>query len=134
MNGEKFVQNVVPRIDKALSKSSNPKARRILQDNCPVINSAAVMRRYGEDDISVFNVPRRSADLNPIENLFSAIRKALYKDAIDKNITSESFNAFQMRVISVMRRVPKAAVDALIDSMWRRLQKVMDAGGDRINY
>ncbi len=134
MSGQRYIESVAPRMEAALEKSGNPKARRILQDNCPVINSKAVMDDLHDRGILIFNIPTRSADLNPIENLFSGIRKALHKDAVSRNINKETFRQFQQRVLHVMKSYPIVKVDKLIDSMWRRLDAVINSEGDRINY
>ena len=48
----------------------------------------------------LLSIPLRSPDLNPMENLFNSVRSNLSKQALNQNITPESYDEFQSRVIT----------------------------------
>ena len=76
MNGTAYATFFDEHLDAALAKTLKPRSRRILQDNCPVQNSAAARRALQRNNVSSFQIPARSPDLNPIENLFNQIRRS----------------------------------------------------------
>ena len=76
----------------------------------------------------------RSPDLNPIENLFNVVSQTLKKDAIKQNITKETYEEFQQRVIQTMKSIPLEYINKLIASMYKRLNLVIVSKGNRIKY
>ena len=72
-NGRQFARMVRRKFPAALARSSNPQTKRILQDGCPVQNSAKGRRALARIGAMIFKIPARSPDLNPIENLFSQV-------------------------------------------------------------
>ena len=88
------------------------------------------------DDIGaeMFTIPPRSPDINVIENLFAYFKKKLQNDAKDKNITKESFHAFEDRVLSTLKTTDITFVNSLIDSFPRRVEAIIDRKGGRTKY
>ena len=41
-NAERYCKIIIPRIDEGIQNSSSPRIKRILQDNCPVMNVTSV--------------------------------------------------------------------------------------------
>ena len=78
--------------------------------------------------------PRISPDLNPTENLFNVVSQTLKKDAIKQNITKETYEEFQQRVIQTMRSIPLEYINKLIACMYKRLNLVIASKGNRIKY
>jgi len=50
--------------------------------------------RHLELTANWFSISERFPDLNPIENLFNLVRKELNKQALSRNISTESFQEF----------------------------------------
>ena len=71
--------------------------KRFVQDGDPSQNSAAARRAFSQVGAFTFSIPPRSPDLNPIENLFHLVSKQLQKDALDMQITRETFAQFSDR-------------------------------------
>ena len=46
-------------------------------------------------ECELHRIAPRSPNINPIENVFHLVKKMLQKEAIDQNITKESFDAFK---------------------------------------
>ena len=81
--------------------------------------AAEVLENLGA---TVVSIPALSPDLNPIENFFDLIGKAIKEDTIKKNITNETFHEFS-------ERVRKS-----IQSMDKRVGMTIAAKGNRIKY
>ena len=134
MDADSYVKIILPKLEYGFKISNNPKARRLLQDNCPVQNARAVKEQLAQNGVSIFKIPARSPDVNPVENFFSAVRRALQADAKRRSITSETFTEFQRRCVKVMKGVSVVSVNKLIDSMWNRVDEVIRREGQRIRY
>ena len=50
----------------------------------------------------LLSIPLRSPDLNPMENLFNSVRSDLSLQVLSQNITRESYDEFQSRVITTV--------------------------------
>jgi transposase len=68
-----------------------------VMDNCPCQTSKVAMKAIDEIEAEMHVIPPRSADLNPIENIFHIAKRQLERQAIDNNITAESFSDFENR-------------------------------------
>ena len=134
ITGEKFANIIKEHFPSSFRKSINPKAKRILQDNCPRQNSAAAMKALYMVNGKLFKIPSRSPDLNPIENFFHLISKELEQQAIEKEITQESQGEFEARIISTMESFDKSKINHLLESMPNRVNMVLKSGGKRIKY
>ena len=95
LKGENFADYVRLHFPQIFPDSANPIAKRFVQDGDPVQNSAAARRAFQEVGAVTFAIPPRSPDLNPIENLFHLVSKQPREDAIDKQITSETYTIFR---------------------------------------
>ena len=71
VNYKEFVKRHWPA---ALENSTNPKNKLVLQDGCPVQKSKQANLAYDELGVKIFNIPARSPDMNPIENIFHLVR------------------------------------------------------------
>lgn len=133
LNGDKFALMVKEHFPHLIEKLRN-KGKLCLMDNCPVQNSKKAKDAFAEVQCNVYSIPPRSPDLNPIENIFSIVRRNLRKEAIAKKITSESFNSFCQRVEATFYNISKRVVNNCIGSMPKRLDLVYETKGNRINY
>jgi len=134
ITAEKMATIVADHFDTAFLKSSNPITRRFLMDNCPRQKSKKAMTAYEKVKSMAFCIPPRSPDLNPIENFFNQVNQVLQKQALDSNITKESKEEFTERVKHTMISFDKAKIDRIIDTMPKRVIKVIQGRGRRTKY
>ena len=134
MNAVRYEQSIVPAIIQGLQNSINPLGKRILQDNCSIMNSSLVADALFDNGIKKFKIPARSPDINCIENVFHKMRKVIQKDAINRKITKESFRQFQARCAHIIRNFDVSYIDKVIDSMPKRIELIKKRGGQRIRY
>ena len=133
MNAEKYNEHILPSIVKGIGEF-NPMGRRILQDNCSIMNSTLVRESLFDENIKLFKIPARSPDINCIENVFHKMRKAIQRDAINRNIQKESFRQFQARCARIIRNFSSSYIDKVIESMPKRIDLVIKRKGQRIRY
>ena len=81
-----------------------------------------------------FYIPARSPDIIPIENLFNQVGRKLTKDALQHQITDQSFEQFPERVKRTLEAYPYGEIDKIIESMDKRMGLVIKAKGQRIKY
>ena len=79
-------------------------------------------------------IPPRSADCNPIENLFASVKKKLRADALERGIRNESFADFEKRVVRTVKLQGKELTNMLISSMEKRLRLILAGKGQRLRY
>ena len=75
-----------------------------------------------------------SPDINPIENLFNQVGRKLTKDALQHQITDESFEQFSERVKRTLEAYPYGVIDKIIESMNKRMGLVNKAKGQCVKY
>ena len=134
MDGPFFASFVSSRFKILFAKASKRASNLFVQDNCPVQNSNIVKETLKENQIEQLKIPARSPDLNPIENLFHRVKNKLRLDALNDNITCETFDEFTARVKRTMYNFAVAEIDKCIESMNHRLDLVIRSKGERIKY
>jgi hypothetical protein len=72
--------------------------------------------------------PPNSPDLNPIENVWA------YVQAKVNALGCKSFDEFKQAVLDGIKAVPKSIINNLINSMPKRLAKVIETGGGKTKY
>ena len=133
-NGVNYRQFVLNHFPLALQKSTNPAQKLVLQDGDPVQKSKQARLAYDAVGCSIFDIPARSPDLNPIENLFHNVRRKLYKQAKKNRIEKETYDEYASRVMETIRNMPKDLIDETIKSLPERVQAVIDSKGDRSKW
>lgn len=98
------------------------------QDNDPKHTANSVKSYLAENDIPVMNWPAQSPDLNPIENLWSILEQKTSHRKV--NTAAELFNCLQ----DAWKNLPLTDLAALVESMPRRCQAVIDANGLHTKY
>jgi hypothetical protein len=68
---------------------------------------------------------RSPNNINPIGNIFHLVKSQLNTEAVTENISSESYKQFQTRVLQVLRTFPIDIIDKTIDSMGKRINKMI---------
>ena len=134
MNSERYQDLIVPSIVEGVRKSINPLGKRVLQDNCSIMNQKQVVEKLFEEGIKRFQIPARSPDINCIENVFHKMRKEIQRDAINRNISNESFRQFQARCAHIIRNFSVPYINKVIDSMPKRIDLIKSRHGQRIRY
>lgn len=134
IDGAKFAHFVRTEFPSMFKKSPKPQFRVFLQDGDPSQNSAIAKAEMKKLRCSIFTIPARSPDLNPIENMFHLCGKAIRSEAIRKRITKESYAQFCNRVRATVMKFSKDTIDKSIESMPKRIQAVIDSKGARTKY
>lgn len=115
-------------------KSGKNGSKLFVQDNCPILNCAKARKAVKEVGGKLFAIPKRSGDLNPIENIFNVVKKDLKRQAICLNITSESYQQFAQRVETTLYSLRREIIDNTIASMYNRLDLIIRNRGRRTKY
>ena len=103
-----------------------------LQDGDPSQNSAIASKAMKKLEVQVHSIPPRSPDINPIENVFHLLDKKLRSDAIENNITYESYKEFSARVKATMETFPVDMIDKIINTMPKRMHEIVKCRGERL--
>lgn len=99
------------------------------QDNDPKHTSKLTQEWFAEKNVNVLAWPSQSPDLNPIENLWSFVKRKLAAGQKPSNKTQ----LFE-RIKSIWDSIPIEYCRALINSMQRRCQAVIVAKGSATKY
>ena len=88
------------------------------------------------DDVGccMFAIRARSPDLNPIENIFHLVHANSQRDALTKEIKKETFLEFSRRVRKTIKSSSVEILDKTIDSMPKRLAKIVSTKGEHTKY
>jgi hypothetical protein len=74
--------------------------------------------------------PAKSPDLNPIENGWSCMAREVYS----VKPAYENVGDLREAIFNAWKAMPQDFIDKLINSMSRRMKKVLDAKGQAIDY
>ena len=108
--------------------------RLFIMGNDPSQTSPATKLALESIEESFHEIPPRSPDLNPIENIFHLVMRHLVREAICRSIVRESFDKFNVRVLEAFGNIPVETIDKTISSMIRRIMAVLAFQGERIKY
>ncbi len=125
---------VMEQFPNAFKKSTNPEGKVFLQDGDPSQNSSAAMMAVCEIGATRLSIPARSPDLNPIENFFHIVKKQLKSQAIERNITWESYSDFLKRVKKTMEESSVHVINKIISTMNKRIDLIIKHKGERLRY
>ena len=104
-------------------------AIRILIDSEPLLHTHEAKAAFAEFGMEAMpDWPKYSPDLNPQENIWSWVEKALRKE----EHRNDSFDDFFRKLLRVARRYPSA--DALIGKMTNRIEEVLKWKGAMTKY
>ena len=108
-------------------------SRLFVQDNCPVQISAQHATRCVKK-AKQLKLPPRSGDIHCIGHFFHAVKVELDKQALELNITRETYEEFSKRVIRTIKNMPVDVVDKIIESMDSQISLVINSKGQRTKY
>ena len=134
LDGQFFENFVKANFASFFTKADKGPSRLWLQDGDPSQNAAGVKRALRKLKAELLSIPPRSPHLNPIENLFHSVRCDLSQQALSQNITRESYDEFQSRVITTFLNWPSESIDKIIDSMNGRIDVIIKNKGNRTKY
>jgi len=134
LNGPNFAQFIDSNFPEMFKKAGKSRKRLWIQDGDPSQNSAVAREAMARAKSELLNIPPRSPDLNPIENLFKLVSDKLRKQALTQKICLETFEQFQARVVNTFMAMPTDSIDKIIASMPKRIKNVIDRKGQRIKY
>ena len=134
MNGNFFASFIDKNFNTMFSYSDKGLSRMWLQDGDPSQNSRAARDAMVRCQSELLKIPPRSPDLNPIENIFHIVSRKLEKDALQQEITHESYEEFCDRVQETINSISWESIDKTIRSMNGRVAEIIRSNGERLKY
>lgn len=128
-----FIERRFPIMFRQMGKTSRTR-KTFVMDNDPSQTSAQARKTLSKLGIELKEIPPRSPDLNPIENVFHAVKRQLREDAKIQRIDRETWNEFVMRVKSTILNTSTNYIDRTIESMPKRIKQIIANKGRRIKY
>ena len=119
-------------IDCAISKEKEKLI--FLMDNDPSQRSKLATDALHDVGAELIEIPPRSPDLNPIENIFNNVKSQLVKEALYLKIEKESFEEFRVRVLQTLFNFDSSIIDRTVATMHDRLKIIAKNGGYRTKY
>jgi transposase len=101
---------------------------RFQQDNDPKHTSHLAKSFLAENVPNVINWPSNSPDLNPIENLWSIVKRNVEKRMPQNCEELERF------MVEEWQSIPHSVLINLVNSMRRRCELIIQNNGERISY
>ena len=132
MNGKYFSDFV--RSDLIELFSPGGQQKWFVMDNDPSQRSKAARKAINDSGATLFEIPPRSPDLNPIENLFHIVKKKLDRQAIVEGIEHETWTDFKARVHKTITEIPVSVINNLLLSRPKRIEAVIKCKGLRTKY
>ena len=120
--------------DEAFAARCNPDDKVFLQDGCSRQNNAIARRAWKRKGAEIFQMPVRSPDLSPKENMLNFLNKELRKQAIVRQINKETFEEFSERVQNTLINFNIELTDSIIETMGKRIDEVIRHKGHMIKY
>lgn len=100
------------------------------QDNAAIHTSREAKEWFRVNNVDVLEWPSRSPDLNPIENLWGWLVRAVYRNGRQFRTRDELKEAIR----ESWNQIPLSLLQSLIDSMTSRLTDVIKANGGSTRY
>ena len=89
----------------------------------PCQNSKVAKKATQNINAIVMAIPPRSPDLNLIENIFGQVSMILENQAVEQNITKDTFSELTAIVKDTLIKFDRKKINKVIDSMLKRLMK-----------
>ena len=127
MNAQFYIdilQDRIPEIKQILGERN----WRFQQDNDPKHTSRLAQLFLQENVPQVMDWPANSPDLNPIENLWSIVKRNVER-RMPKNLTE-----LKQFMVEEWEKISELTLINFINSMRRRCELVIESNGERIPY
>ena len=134
MKGNFSASFIAKTFEQIFVESKRGNTRIFIQDNDPSQKSATAKMALQQVSAQLPNIPPRSPDLNPIENMFKSVSGDLHDSAIEKQLERESFTQFKERVKDTIVQFPVAKINNLIEPMDSCIQLILETKGERLKY
>jgi len=99
-------------------------------DNAPIHRSRHTKEWFRSSNIEVLDWPARSPDLNPMENLWGILSRAVYKNGVQY----KSINELKAKISEEWQRIPKETLEKLSLSMESRIFELIQKSGGHTKY
>ena len=129
-----FADFILDQFPRTFEKNVNPTAKLFLQDGDPSQNSKTAKQALQAVGAAKFSIPRRSPDINPIENVFNRVKDTLHHQAIERQITFKDAEKHAALVKSTLENTEILHRNKKIESMESRILKIIQAKEKRIKY
>jgi transposase len=133
LNGQSFADFIRKHFEELFRKSGKL-SNLWLQDGDPSQNSKKSKQAQEDVGAHLFSIPPRSPELNPIENVFSFVKKELRLQVLEHQLERESYEHFSLRVKATLLSTSTLRVNSIIESYGQRLSQIIVKKGGRINY
>lgn len=100
------------------------------QDNASCHASRSTKLWAEEKGIRILGWPSRSPDLNPIENLWGILARAVYS----KNTQFNTVEELKSKIIRCWSEIDKKVLNTLVSSMPNRIFELIRSNGGKIKY
>ena len=94
LTGAYFADFIRQHFHESFVNSAKLHGKPFLQNGNPRQNSMVAKRALDDVSARLFSIPPRSPDINPVENFFNLMQSKLHGEALDQNITQETFHQF----------------------------------------
>jgi len=133
-----LVDDILELSDDETIRVANDDTILFMQDNATCHKAKEVLEFLAQHHVPVMKWPAQSPDLNPIENLWVALKAAFHKRFLELfSHPSKSLEA-RYRYGEVLQEVwynqGIELITALVESMPKRIQAVLEANGGWIKY
>ena len=128
MNSEMYQSVLTKHLTKSMKKTGT---RTFMQDGAPCHTSKRMKMWFAKQNIKVLPWVGQSPDLNPIENLWMRL-----KHIIGRMPAARNMDEFIKNIKIAWKKLEKDTdyLDKLTHSMPKRVQAVIEAGGDITKY
>jgi hypothetical protein len=133
-----LIDNILELPDDETIRVADDNTFLFMQDNALCHEAHEVLDFLAQHHVPVMEWPAQSPDLNPIENLWAALKEAFHKRFLELfSHPSKSLEA-RYRYGEVLQEVwynqGMKLVNALVESMPKRVQAVLEANGGGTKY
>jgi transposase len=129
MNSENYI-SLLDRVLLPFGRSFLGNQYTFQQDNASCHRAIKTTRWLNENNISTFDWPSRSPDLNPVENLWGILSRMVY----DNGRQFGKVTDLKKAILEAWNQIPNDILRALVNSMPNRMYQVIKGAGNSINY